>query len=123
MRTFLFLLFYLTGLYSTAQTLNPDPYQNAVILQHYSVQDLQSIQQTDTVKYNTIKYYYTQSFIFTNEACNCTPLAIDAFDISQYEYLRQKNKRFTRHFEKYGFKVTFLSIDELTYKLPIHYAQ
>ena len=124
MRTYLFLLFYLIRLYASSQTLNTDPFQNPVILQHYSVQDLQSLQQTDSIKYNTIVYYYTQSFIFTNDtACNCVPLDINAFDISQYEYLRKKNKRFTRYFEKYGFKVIFLTIDELLYKLPIHYAQ
>ena len=122
-KTCFFLLFYLISLYVNAQSPNPDPYQNPVILQHYSVQDLQSLQQTDSVKYNTIIYFYTQSFIFENDTCNCIPLSVTNFDISQYEYLRKKNKRFTRHFEKYGFTVTFLSIDELVYKLPIHLSQ
>ena len=124
MRTHLFLLFFLAVLYVNAQIPNPDPFQNPVILQHYTVQDLQSIQQTDSVKYNTIAYYYTQSFIFTNDTtCNCVPLSITDFDISQYEYLRKKSKQYTRYFEKYGFTLTLLSIDELLYKLPIHYSQ
>lgn len=91
-----------------------------VILQHYTLQELQSIQQTDSVKYNTIFYYYTQSFIFETVACNCQQIPFEQFDISQYEYMRKRKVRFTRHFEKYGFKVTFLAIDELKYKLPIH---
>jgi hypothetical protein len=123
MRTSFFLLFYLISLCSTAQIPNSDPYQNTIILQHYSIQDLQSLQQTDSVKYNALKYYYTQSFMFLNELCNCDPLLVEDFDVSQYEYLREKSKRITRHFEKYGFKITLLSIDELLYKLPIHYSK
>lgn len=123
MRKRLLLLFYLISLFSSAQTPNPDPFQNQVILQHYTIQDLQSLQQTDSVKFNSIVYYYTQSFIFSDDVCNCVPISINDFDISQFEYLRNKSKRVTRYFEKYGFKLTLLSINELLYKLPIHYQQ
>lgn len=106
-----------------AQSLSVNPFQNQVILKHYSVQDLQNLQQSDTLKFKTICYYYTQSFIFKSRKCDVCPLiTADNFDVAEYEYMRQKDKRFTRHFEKYGFEITFLSIDELQYKLPIHNA-
>ncbi|MCD6019861.1 MAG: hypothetical protein K0S53_2982 [Bacteroidetes bacterium] len=119
MKAFFSILFYLSVLLCKGQKHNP--YQNPVILNHYSVPELQSLQASDTVKYNSIRYYYTSSFIFEPYACNsCNPIAISDFDVSQYEYLRQKSKRYVRHFSKYGFKLTLLSINELTYKLPIH---
>jgi hypothetical protein len=124
MKAFVFFIFllYITPLKGQ---ITLDPYQNSVILNHYSVQDLQSIQQTDSIKFKTICYYYTQSFVFEQTECiGCTStITINEFDISQYEYMRLKDKQFTRYFEKYGFKVTFLSIDQLTYKLPIHYSK
>jgi hypothetical protein len=124
MKAFVFFILLLSIATLKGQIVS-NPYQNSIILNHYSVQDLQSIQQTDSVKFKTICYYYTQSFVFEQTECiGCTStITINEFDISQYEYMRQKNKRFTRYFEKYGFKVTFLSIDELSYKLPIHYTK
>jgi hypothetical protein len=124
MKFFLYLSLFLFSIALKAQTASMDPFHNQVILRHYSVQDLQALQQTDTVKFNTICYYYTRSFIFKTVKCNTCPLTTaETFDVSQYEYMRKKNTRYTRHFEKYGFEVTFLSIDELQYKLPIHNAQ
>lgn len=103
---------------------NSNPYQNLVILNHYSVQELQTIEQTDSVKFNAICYFYTKSFVFEEMKCsNCISIDENEFDITEYEYLRLKDKRFTRHFEKYGFKLTLLSINELTYKLPIHFTK
>ncbi|MBI3517983.1 MAG: hypothetical protein HY062_01315 [Bacteroidetes bacterium] len=101
-----------------------DPFENRVILNHYSLQELQSIQQTDTLKFNKIVYYFTKSFIFEAQEClKCDPVTSSTFDVSKYEYLRQKSTRYTRSFGKYGFKLTLLSIDELQYKLPIHYTK
>lgn len=120
------LVFFLFSLYFTnlkGQNIS-NPYQNPIILNHYTVQDLQALEQSDTVKFNSINYYYTASYIFEQSSCTeCTPLPASSFDVSQYEYLRLKSKRFTRDFWKYGFKLTLLSIDELTYKLPIHYTK
>ncbi|MBL7888340.1 MAG: hypothetical protein JNL24_02245 [Bacteroidia bacterium] len=101
-----------------------DPYSNPVILKHYSVSELQQIEASDSVKFNSIIYYYTQSFIIEKVDCpTCEEeLDINKFDISKYEYLRKKSERFTRHAEKYGVIITLLSIDELIYKLPIHIA-
>lgn len=106
------------------QTSVSNPFENPVVLNHYSIQDLQSLQQTDTIKFNSIVYYYTSSYIFEERKCNdCVPISADNFDVSEYEYLRQKTSRYTREFKKYGFKLTLLSINELTYKLPIHYTK
>jgi hypothetical protein len=121
MKFFLYLLFFIFSFTLKAQTASVNPFQNQVILQHYSVQDLQAMQQSDTLKFKAICYYYTQSFIFKSRKCNTCPLVTAAtFDVSQYEYMRKKDTRYTRHFEKYGYEITFLSIDELQYKLPIH---
>lgn len=98
-----------------------NPFENPIILKHYTAQDLQVLQQTDSVKFQSIVYYYTSSFIFEEKACNdCLPITSTNFDVSEYEYLRQKNSRYTRDFWKYGFKLVLLSTNELTYKLPIH---
>lgn len=121
MKLFLCLVFLILGFAVDAQTPSLNPFQNQVILKHYSVQDLQAMQQADTLKFKTICYYYTQSFSFKSKKCDgCPPVTVDMFDVSEYEYMRKKDKRFTRHFEKYGFEITFLAIDELQYKLPIH---
>lgn len=106
-----------------AQTCLQDPFQNYAVLQHYTTQELSSIQQTDASKFNSICYYYTQSFLLENVTCNCTPQTLATFDISEYEYMRKKDSRTVRVFEKYGFKLTLLSINELVYKLPIHNSQ
>lgn len=98
-----------------------DSFTNSVILKHYSVSELQQIQTTDSVKFNSIVYYYTQSFTIVKVDCpTCDEIEISKFDISDYEYMRKKNERYVRHAEKYGFIITLLSVDELTYKLPIH---
>ncbi|MCK6648346.1 MAG: hypothetical protein L6Q66_01710 [Bacteroidia bacterium] len=99
-----------------------DPYSNPVILKHYSVSELQQIEASDSVKFNSIIYYYTQSFIIEKVDCPTCEEEVDInkFDISKYEYLRKRSERFVRDAEKYGIKLTLLSIDELVYKLPIH---
>ncbi len=123
MKFIFYLSLFLLSITLKAQTASAGPFHNQVILKHYSVQDLQAMQQTDTLKFKTICYYYTQSFIFKSVACtSCQQITAETFDVSQYEYMRKKTTRFTRHFEKYGFEITFLSIDELLYKLPIHNA-
>lgn len=124
MKYFILILFYLKYLPINAQNGVSNPFENPVILNHYTVQDLQSLQQTDTTKFNSIIYYYTSSYIFEETQCNnCIPVNTSNFDVSEYEYLRQKTSRYTRDFWKYGFKLTLLSINELTYKLPIHYTK
>jgi hypothetical protein len=125
--SFAILLFIISNikLYSQEEIAkNPDPYTNPVILKHYSVAELQAIQASDSIKFNSIVYYYTQSFSIEKVDCpTCENVNIAKFDISKYEYLRKKSERYVRHAEKYGFILTLLSIDEMTYKLPIHIQQ
>lgn len=124
MKSFILIFFYLFSITIKGQISSSNPFENPVILNHYSAQDLQSLQQTDTVKFNSIIYYYTSSYVFEESECNnCIPVTSINFDVSDYEYLRQKNTRYTRDFWKYGFKLTLLSINELNYKLPIHYTK
>lgn len=124
MKIFILIFFYFLSITINGQISTSNPIDNPVILNHYTVQDLQSLQQNDTTKFNSIIYYYTSSYIFEERKCNeCVPISAENFDVSEYEYLRQKNTRYTRDFWKYGFKLTLLSINELTYKLPIHYTK
>lgn len=124
MKFFISIFFYILYYSANGQNISSNPFENPVILSHYSVQDLQSLQQTDTTKFNSIVYFYTSSYIFEETECNnCIPVSAINFDVSEYEYLRQKTSRYTRDFWKYGFKLTLLSINELTYKLPIHYTK
>ncbi|MCZ8285897.1 MAG: hypothetical protein O9353_10635 [Bacteroidia bacterium] len=96
-----------------------DPFQNYAIRLHYDSLELATIAQNDSVKFSTIRYYYTQSYLFETVACQCAPPSADHFDISEYEYLRKRNVRVERYFEKYGFKLTLFAINELQYRLPI----
>jgi len=98
-----------------------NPYTNPVILSHYPVQELQQIETQDSVKFNSIVYYYTQSFLIEAIVCDeCPTTDINTVDVSTFEYLRKRSERHSRDFYKYGYKITLLSIDELKYKLPIH---
>lgn len=95
--------------------------ENPVILSHYTSEELSNIQISDSVKFATIYYYYTESFIVESISCSeCVPFDASLFDVSFYERFRKKSERYTRVYEKYGFKLILLSIDELEYTLPIH---
>jgi hypothetical protein len=120
MRIFFSLLFIYCFLHIQSQTGTQPAFQNYAIAQHYDSLELATIQQTDTAKFSAICYYYMQSYIFETAECNCTPPSATTFDVSQYEYLRKKNVRSERYFEKYGFKLTLLSVNEMPYRLPIH---
>jgi hypothetical protein len=102
-----------------ASMLN-DPFSNPVILSHYSVSELNQIYQSDSLKFKTIEYYYTKSFIVEAISCTeCRDFDPSTFDVSLFEYFRIKTQRFERTFNKYGFKLILLSIDELEYKTPV----
>jgi hypothetical protein len=97
-----------------------DPFSNPVILSHYSVSDLNQIYQSDSLKFKTIEYYFTKSFIVEAISCTeCRDFNPSTFDVSLFEYLRIKTQRFERTFTKYGFKLILLSIDELEYQTPV----
>lgn len=123
-------VFFIISLNSIAQnpTINNtlldkenNPFSNPIILSHYTAQDLQLIQQTDSIKFKTIVYYYTRSFSVESVTCSdCIQTEIASIDISEFEYLRKNHYSYTKDFTKYGFTLTLLSIDELEYKMPIH---
>lgn len=98
-----------------------DPFRNQVILKHYTVDQLTQLQNTDSIKFNTIVYYYTKSFLLIPIECfDCVKPDISKFDVSKYEKYRQQSTRYEREFDKYGYKLILLSVDELIYKMPIH---
>lgn len=120
MRNCFWFILFCCFLQTKAQISSADPFQNYAIRLHYDSLELATMQQDDPAKLNSILYYYTQSYVFETTECLCTPPSVDTFDISQYEYLRKRNIRVERYFEKYGFKLTLLAINEMTYRLPIH---
>lgn len=112
---------------SNAQTQLPSPpvtindYWGPVVLSHYTPVQLAIIKNNDTTKYNTILYYYQQSFIIEPIACSdCILKPLDEVDVSEFEKFRMQSTRFVREYDKYGFRITLLSIDELLYRLPMH---
>lgn len=89
------------------------------LLNHYSVIQLDDIRANDTVKFNTIVYYYTQSFTTEVFQCNgCGTQDTLTFDIEPYEYLRKPHERVTVKL-KSGIILTLLATDELLYRTPI----
>jgi len=98
-----------------------NPFSNPVILSHYSVQELQQMKVQDSIKFNSIVYYYTESFVVEPIECEyCPEFNKDLFDISKFEHLRKKSIRYQKVFWKQGYKLTLLSTNELKDKLPIH---
>lgn len=111
-----------TVFFAKNQHLRFSAFDNPVILKHYTVQELKNYQINDSLKFNTIVYYYSQSFSVEKMTCNeCPDFNPETFDVSDYEYLRDKEKTINRGFYKYGFKLTLIPINKLKYKLPIHY--
>lgn len=88
------------------------------LLNHYSPEDLTFLQANDSVKFNTISYYYTQSYFVEIVPCNqCVVTDTATFDIWIYESLRKQNERVVK-IVKYGIKLTLLATDELIYLMP-----
>ncbi len=99
MKFFSLIVLCFIALFVNGQNILSDPFKNPVILNHYTTKELQHLQQTDSVKFKKICYYYSQSFIFEEVPCeHCEPVTLTTFDVAQYEYLRQKSKRYTRSF-------------------------
>ena len=96
-------------------------YWGPVVLNHYTPAQLTLIKSIDTTKYNTILYYYQQSFIIEPIACSdCILKPLDEVDVSEFEKFRMQSTRFVREYDKYGFRITLFSIDEMLYRLPMH---
>jgi cytochrome c-type biogenesis protein CcmH/NrfF len=103
------------------KVMSQSAYSNPVILAHYDSTALAWMESNDLIKFNTVVYYYTQSFIVEKLDCeNCENSSLNDFDVSKYEQFREKNTRYVRVYPKEGFKLTLLSMSELLYKMPIH---
>lgn len=127
MRLFLVLVFFGSSIITWAQpdtllnTAKFSPYTSPVLLKHYTAAELHAMETSDTLKFKTIIYYYTQSYIAKPVTCTgCNTFVPDQFDVFEYERFRKKSSRYHRVWTKYGFELTLLSINELKYKLPIH---
>lgn len=87
---------------------------NRAVLRHFPGQELAKMQTQDSVKFNQIKYYFTQSF--NVEIANCDSCEVDynklfnrdLFNITEFESLRQLNSNYTFLFKK-NYQITLLS--------------
>ena len=72
---------------------------NPVIMKYYTAEQLQELAETDTAELNSIVYYFTQSFTVEPVECtDCIPFDSAAFDITKWEYLRERDSVYTREF-------------------------
>ncbi|MBS1634581.1 MAG: hypothetical protein JST26_01575 [Bacteroidetes bacterium] len=98
--------------YNYAQSLVYNP----SILKHYSASYLDSLRQSDFGKFSYLVIQYTASFKM--DTAGHAPGTFDAsyianFNIGDYEHNRLYNDRFIRDYDKYGFKLTLMSIREM----------
>jgi hypothetical protein len=116
----LILLFSLTVLGFKAQIIvNPIIEVDSILKDKYP-DSLITMIKADSVKYNLLRYYHKQSFILEKIACkDCKQPDFIRFDVSPFETLREQRTRYIRVYEKYGFKLTLLSLSELLYTIPI----
>jgi hypothetical protein len=106
---------------ASAQSALQQALSNPVIMQHYTQEQLEELALNDTTELNSIVYYFTASFIVEPIQCfDCLPFDSTMFDISKYEHLRKRDTVYTREFGKYGFRLTFVPINQLPYIYGIH---
>lgn len=92
-----------------------------VIMSYYSAEELGEMERLAPEKLATIIYYYTASFTVEAVECDdCIPFDPALFDVSKYEQYRLADATYSRTFEKYGFRLTLVPVNQLTYKMPIH---
>jgi uncharacterized protein involved in high-affinity Fe2+ transport len=130
MKTFLLgALFFVVCIAASAQTAADQKNQVTTgntydprLLLHYQSAQLDQMRQSDTAKFNMISYYYLESYIF--QSIPAIPegmqMSLHQFDIAQFEKFRKRFERVTMDFPKYGIRITFLSVEELKYKMPHH---
>lgn len=124
--THLKILFYLNffcfgTFFSQFQEKEHFPTIPKVMLNHYSASDLEEIKNEDSLKFVSLIYYYSRSFILEKIDCeDCLSFDFADFDISMYENKRQENDNVTIINNKYGFMLTLIACKDLLHKLPIH---
>jgi hypothetical protein len=103
---------------SKAQVLNDFIELDSVIVKNNNIAYLDSVKQ-DSVKFKQLDYYFKKSFILEYIACsNCQKFDPTFFSVLPYEMFREGKSRYVRVYDKYGFKLTLLSLDELEFVLP-----
>lgn len=112
-------LFCLTASEVRSQTA-ADAMSHPVIMKYYTAADLQYLEANAPQKLAAIIYYYTASFIVEPINCNdCIQFDSTKFDVSRFEQFRQLDQAYVRVYEKYGFKLTLLPVNQLLYTIPI----
>jgi hypothetical protein len=121
--TCIFALFALTNI--SAQIEHSDKQSQTLLypkalLNHYSKAEIEEIKNLDSLKLQSLVYYYTSSFIFEKISCEeCLPFESENFDVSEYENRRKEEVNFTFSNYKFGFKVTLISKKDMTFKYPL----
>jgi hypothetical protein len=115
MKKFYLILFLMGLLHSVvAQNINPDPYNNRIVLKYYKPAELRAAETQDYEKFKWIKYYYIHSFILDSPATlSCDNYSAALVDIKDYESYRLPNRRVTVRNEECGYYITLLSQREL----------
>lgn len=104
----------------SAQTV-AEAMTHPVIMKYYTQEQLLEIEANDSTELKSIIYYFTQSFtVIPIECDDCLPFDSLNFDIMKFEYLRQKEQTYIRTFDKYGFKLILLPVNQLPYVYAIH---
>lgn len=109
------MIFLMGIIYSVgAQNINPDPYNNRIVLKYYKPAELRAAETLDFEKFKWIKYYYIHSYILKNPVNNsCDNYTPELVDVSEFESYRLPNRRVTVRSENCGFFITLLSQREL----------
>ncbi len=103
-----------------AQTAS-EAMSSPVIMGYYSAEELSELERDAPEKLATIIYYYTASFTVEAIECDeCIPFDPALFDVSKYEHYRLADQVYSHTFEKYGFRLTLVPVNQLKYKMPVH---
>jgi hypothetical protein len=112
---------FLHGNVMNGQTTAAAAMQHPVILKYYTPAQLTYMEQNDTAELASIIYYFTKSFIVVPIECtDCIPFDSTNFDVTKYEHLRLRDDTYIRTFDKYGFKLILVPINQLPYQYAIH---
>ena len=113
-----------TGYAQESNVFKPsaDPVSNPVILKYFNPQQVENMRLNDTLAYNTLIYVLTESFSLEKLTCtDCSETDLQFIDVMDWEYLRKNNETVTAEFPKYGFKITLVPVEEMKYRLPVHF--
>lgn len=91
------------------------------LLLHYTVDELQTMEQLYPEKYKSVVYYHLYSYTVLPLADDVEPtIDLTTFDITPYERFRHQTEEITKIDWKKGIKIILVPIDDMEYQLPIH---